>query len=369
MAYRVLPMPFVQSRAWIPVVIAGLVVLLVAPVAAAPDDTLGSQAVPGQLIPGIPGQPSAALMALDTDRAWAQVDATMAQQRRAVADKTALDKHYQEQLAEIDRLKRQRPSWRRDRQLRERMSESHGTAQKLAALDQRVRSFDARLERDRRALVAAIDRELAAGPVPGRKALVAGWRRTMQRALARGAKKIVIPDDTLDPLADPEELEYQASLLRQSEEQLAHELDRLDKQARRYQRMAELREKRSRATELAGLDDDQPRRTTAHRGGERASSAEPEADQAPTAPPGGPPAPPDDTGGNEIEDPMFDVVLADVVDASTIRALRAAEGSSDPAVKARAADKARQEVKDRLERLQKRRALIQSRAKSLRGER
>jgi hypothetical protein len=193
-------------------------------------------------------------------------------------------------------------------------------------------------------------------------------------------RKIVLPDDDFDPLADPEELEYQASLLRQSEEQLTRELARLDTQADRYRRMAALRKQRNRAAELSGFDDSQPRRSTGRsnqlRNGEAAGA--PVVDiggaPAPQAPPSetgpGQQAPdiPNDDATSPTEDPRFDVVLADVVDVSTVSALRAAGLSSDPAVKAQAAERARKQVKDRLDRLQKRREIIQKRARTLRRQ-
>lgn len=333
------------------------------PAAAAPTQAVDTAAVAG------------GTTARATDQARQRVAALIAQRDRERAQKAELARVYEKQLAEIDRLKQQRASWRRDRQIRDRMSESHSTAQKLAGLDARVRELEAKVRKERRELLAAIERELAGAPAPQRKDLLVRWRRGVQQGLKGEVKKIVIPDDSIDPLADPEELEYQASLLRQSEDELARELARLDKQAKRYRHMVELRVKRNRAAELGDFDESQPRRSTGHTGTDRTSGASDEAGAPPptSADPAsevgdGPPGdgPLDDVDGGD--DPMFDVVLADVVDASTIHALRAAEGSSDPAVKARAAEQAVKQVKERLERLQKRRAIIQKRARSLEAE-
>lgn len=329
-----------------------------------------------------PGDMQAARQA--TERARQRVDAAVRQRDAARADKAILAVAYEKQLAEIDRLKQGRASWRSDRLLRSRMSESLGTARKLAAIDERIRRINAQVRKHRRAFLQAIETELGLGVASARRAELVRWRAATRRGLAPGARKIVLPDDQLDPLADPEELEYQASLLRQSEDELTRELSRLDKQAVRYRHMAALQKKRNRATELSGFDDNQPRRSTGRaeqvRAGDAASdAASAEAGTAADSPAPSPPpsqipgegtpqtpdAPVDEPGGIS-DDPMFDVVLADVVDASTVSALRAAGVSTDPAVKARAAERARKQVKERLERLQKRRELMQKRARSLR---
>lgn len=340
-----------------------------------------------------PADPAALRRA--TDEAKRQADRTIALRAQARREKAELDKVYETQLAEIDQLKRQRASWRRDRLLRTRLSESLSTAEKLAALDQQIRVLDRTVQGQQRALMVALDRELAAAPVAGRAESLVRWRRDVARALKPAVKKIVLPDADIDPLADPEELEYQASLIRQSEEQLARELAKLDKLTGRYERMALLQSKSRRAAELGRFDDDQPRRagrssgdgrdsegpviTTSDEGSADTSSSPPSAPGAEQEPSTPAPAPPpvsdapesggtrpgsDDISGTR-EDPMFDVVLADVVDAGTISALRAADLSSNPAVKASATKRAHDQVKQRLEALRKRRELIQKRARSL----
>lgn len=365
MAWGMLSLTVVPSRLLIAAAWAAGLAWSSPPAAAAPGAVAQADSA---------GAPDRDGRSVATDRARGRVLAAIRQRDQARAQQAELARVYESQLAAIDRLKQQRPSWRRDRQIRERMGQSHATARRLAAIEERVRDLDDAVQGHMRALVQAIDRELAGGPASARRAQLRGWRRSARRALRPEIKKIVIPDDSIDPLADPEELDYQASLLRQSEEQLARELDRLERQVERYQHMAALRKKRSRAAELSDFDDSQPRRTTgrtgsANREADPAGAADP---PAPAEPPGGPEAPTQDgdtsadPGGDFSESPMFDLVLADVVDASTVRALRAAELSSDPAVKARAARRALGQVEDRLERLKKRREIIQRRAKKLR---
>ena len=305
-----------------------------------------------------------------TERARARVSSLTSQRDKARAAKGELAREYETQLAEIDRLKKRRASWRRDRLIRDRMGKSHGTAKKLAAADKRLRQLEGQVRKARRQLVTAIDGELAANPSATRRASLTRWRRTASRGLRRGAKKIVLPDDSIDPLADPEELEYQASLIRQSEEQLARELHKLDRQSKRYNRMAALQKNRRRAAALGRFDDDRPRRSVGTPNGRNESLG----DAADSPLPGGPEVPPTDippgSGTDDldpdIEDSMFDVVLADVVDASTVSALRSAGSSSDPKVKAKAAERARKQVQSRLERLRKQRKEIQKRARTLR---
>lgn len=317
------------------------------------------------------GKTSAPRVGAEVDRVRVQLAASRRELSRLRAVKAALDKEYQGRLAEIDRLKQQRASWRRDRAIRARMGESHGTASQLADLDQAIRRQESVIRKQRQTLVTAISRELARAPTATRRAQLLGWQKEAKHGLRREAKKIILPEETIDPLADPEELEYQASLLRQSERELARELARLDQQAKHYRRMAVLRQKYQRADEFARFDDDRPRRAS---GSSATRTQEGEADNASEPPQNAPP--PDGqntpTGGDDLggalgEDPMFDVVLADVVDATTIRALQAAELSSDPSIKAKAAEAAREQVKKRLKQLEKRRQEMQDRARTLQG--
>jgi hypothetical protein len=354
-----------------------------------------------QAAPAVPGPtpgPSIDELARATTREAEQVAAIERERTQILAEKGRLARQYEGQLQELDRLKQQRASWRRDRLIRDQLRASHETAAALAAVDQRLRRNGAALIAQRQRLVAAVDRELAAGPAAARRPILARWRTSARPEQRRGAKKIVLPDERIDPLADPEELEDHAALLGQGEAELARELARLNQQAQRYRYMATLSAKRDRAVELGRLDDDQPRRTTgrgsatpaAGNGNDGDDQADAPAEPAPSPspdpspPPGdqGPsPPPPEespevpiDTGPEDGRDSPgdslngLDVVLADVVDTSTLDALRAADRSGNPAVKARAAERASAQVRARLERLRAQRARIQQRARELRAE-
>lgn len=302
-----------------------------------------------------------------TDAAMAKVKRGEQERARLLAARGKLDKQYQAELAEIDKLKRQKASWRRDRALRSKLTASQATANKLSKASRELIILDAQLYKDRKAMIAAIDKELAAGGA-GRKAALTKARAAAARAIApaKKAKKIVIPDDEIDPLADPEELEAQARALRDSEAELARQIASLERQAARFRKQAELRKQHERADELASRDGEQPRRTTGGSGAR--GDAETAADDE------GAPAPQDgdaddglsdpSSGGGEFEgDPA--VVLSDVVDADTVDALRKAERSSDPSTKAAAAERARAKVQQRLDALKKRRQEIEQRAREL----
>lgn len=299
-------------------------------------------------------QPGAAAV---TERTRADVSAAIARRAAAASAKAALARQYQTQLAEVDRLKRQRASWRRDRQLRDSLAASLETAQALAAADRGLTQAERAVTQARRAALTAIDAELATHPDdPRQRALIAA-RAAIGPPAAAPAKKIVLPDDALDPLADPEELDQQAAALRAGEAELAREGDRLLRQATAWQRQAELRAQHDRAGDLAQRDDDAPRRTGGSNDGRTAATSPPEG------------APQDGLGGDASFEGSPEVVLADVLDRAAVDGLRKADRSSDPATKAQAASAARAQLEQRLARLRARRAAIEARARELRAHR
>jgi hypothetical protein len=316
------------------------------------------------------GQPSEAARAR-TQTAIKSLGVLLEDRTTLVTQKAALQKRYEGQLADVDALKQKRASWYRDRQLREAMAKSLETADKLAAIASKLRAIDARVKRERTELVAAIDAELVAagGAIDAkRKTTLAKLRHDHAAALRPTGKKIVLPDDRIDPLADPEELDQQVAALEQSERQLQKEVASLERQATRFEKMDDLREKHDRADELGGFDDDQPRRSTGRSGARNESvgltgGAAGEGDSAPA---------PGDDFDSGVPEGMFEndptVVLSDVVDAETIGALRQAEISDDPGVKAKAATRAAKKVEERLRKLRTQRAAIEKRARKLRGE-
>jgi hypothetical protein len=284
-----------------------------------------------------------------------------------------LGERYQAELVAIDRLKKEKASWRRDRELRASLADSNDTAGQLAALDKQLATARDALAAARRAELAAIDVELGAGATGGRADQLRKLRGQLD-ARSRDPKKIVIPDAEVDPAADPEELEQQAAQIRAAEQELAKEASSLDGQAKDLAEQADLRKQHDRANDLARRDDDQPHRNTqapsgTHEagikdgvGGGSASTPTPTAG-------GGSGGGGDFVGIDRGPSATFEseaIVLGDVVDHATIDSLSRASRSGDPAQRADAARRASKAVRAKLEQLQKKRSLIEQRAKQLR---
>lgn len=270
---------------------------------------------------------------------------------------------YDVELRRIDQLKKQRASWRRDRELRDQLSASLETANQLKAATAELKRANDQLVAARRALVAAIDRELSLGPTAPRRAQLAKARAAVAPAGNRTPNRIVLPDTKIDPLADPEELDLQAAALRDTEAELARQVTGLEVQAKELERIVAIRKQHDRASEIARREDDTPRRGSTPNGSAKTAGASDVEDSAP--------APSADPGGRgEGVGTMFEsdatVVLAEVVDPSTIDSLHRASRSGDPAQRALAAKKARDAVAARLEQLRQKRAQIEARARQLR---
>ena len=273
---------------------------------------------------------------------------------------------YQDQLATVDRLKKQKASWRRDRELRESLADSADTANQLASLNTQLATATRALIQARKDLVAAIDREqpTATGP---RVAELAGLRARIIATLGPTPKKIVLPDAEVDPLADPEELDQQAQVIAETEKQLANQVAGLESQADELAHVADLRKHNERAKDLMLSEDDQPHRNVQHSTGGREAVN----DSAATPPQGAGGAQGDSggtftSGGGSSFETEATFVLGEVIDRSTIDGLTRAQRSGDPAKRAEAARHARDAVAQRLDQLKKKRAQIEQRAKLLR---
>ena len=248
--------------------------------------------------------------------------------------RAVLAKRYKDELDQIDRLKNQRASWRRDRELRNSLSDSLETANQLSAATRELEKAKIELASARRSYLTAIDAELSAGTAPGRAQQLAQAKAQLAPQVKDAPRRIVIPDFNVDPLADPEELDQRAA-----------ELDHLTL----------LRKQHDRAGDLFSRDDDEPHRSTA-----RPSE-------------GG--TPPDDTPGGGKPGgtlpPNFEnfvpIVLSDVIDASTINSVAAAQRSGDPAQRAAAAHQAYDAVARRLDEVRNHRLEIEARSRRLRS--
>jgi hypothetical protein len=299
---------------------------------------------------------------------------------KAVADKltarNALAQQYEDQLKAVDRLKQQRASWRRDRDLKEALATAQVTSTKLSTAAAELGAASAQLANAKKSLVAAIDRELATNPAPARAAELTRQRARLAPPVAkRNLTKIVLPDLTIDPLADPEELDAQAQELARAEKELASQSAGFDAQAKELDEIAKLRKQHERAGDLARRDDDQPQRTVRDSSGGRLSDSPASGNDSAGGEGAPPPDAHDDGGGitggaTGPQSPSFaeaSVVLSDVVDATTIDTLSKAARSSDPAVRAQAAKRARDAVQQRLEQLRKKRLEIEATARQRRA--
>lgn len=289
-------------------------------------------------------------------QATTEAEAAAKQAEHQVAQATmyraTLAKRYKDELERIDHLKNQRASWRRDRELRDNLSESLETANQLSAATHELDRATTALERARRSYLAAVDAELGAGPAPARQQQLARARAQLAPQVNVAPRRIVIPDFDIDPLADPEELDQRAAELRATEEELGRQLTGLKTQAEELDHLVVLRKQHERAGDLFNRDDDEPHRTTVRPGD--------------TEDPGGGRNPSGGPGSPNFEN-FVPIVLVDVIDASTINSVAAAQRSGDPAQRAAAAHQAHDAVARRLDEVKKHRLEFEARAKQLRG--
>jgi hypothetical protein len=276
--------------------------------------------------------------------------------------RAALQKRYAEEVAAIDRLKKQRASWRRDRDLRDSLSSSLETSNELDAATHEVDRAQRNLTEARRLYLVAIEAELRAGAAPPRTQQLQRAKLLLTSQLKDAPRRIVLPDLSIDPLADPEELLQRATELRASEEELDRQVTGLEMQAAELEHAAQLRKQHDRAGDLVNRYDDQPHRATPTQSG-----AEVQENIGSVGDPGRVPA----TIGTPPSsfEASVPTVLADVIDPSTITSFTAAQLSGDPAQRAQAARKAHDEVARRLDQVRRKRIEIETRARRLQGTR
>lgn len=261
-----------------------------------------------------------------------------------------LSKRYQDELDAIDRLKNQRASWRRDRELRDSLASSLETANRLSAATRDLERARADLASKRRSYLDAIDLELATGSGLVRAVQLKRARAKLATQIKDAPRHIVLPDLDFDPLADPEELDQRVAELRESEDELHHQMVALNAQAVELDRLALLRKQHDRAGEMVNRDDDQPHRNVSH----HVDAEDPPRGPVPDTSP--------------LTDSYVPIVLSEVIDASTMSSLSAAQRSGDPAQRADAARRASEVIAHRLDEVRKRRGEIEARARSLRAK-
>lgn len=265
---------------------------------------------------------------------------------------------YNKQLGAVDKLKKSRASWRRDRKLRKQKARSQKTALALKSADAQLRAQRVLVKRERKATVRAIEKELALSPSVVRTRFLAGVLKNARRGLAAKPKKISMPDLEFDAFSDPEELLEQIALIERAEAKLAREEASLQRRESHYAHMDALRSKRDRAEELVAFENDNVRRSTGRTQNGSSRQADDGADVSGGAlsEAGAPEA--GNESGASFE--TSSVVLSDVVDSGTQDALRRAHRSSSPRTKADAARRAHKQVQERLKRLRASKARIKA---------
>jgi hypothetical protein len=272
--------------------------------------------------------------------------------------RASLARRYKDELEQIDRLKNQRASWRRDRELRDNLSDSLETANQLSAATRDLERAKLGLASARRSYLNAIDVELGTGPTPARAQQLSWARAQLVPQLNDAPRRIVIPDFDVDPLADPEELDQRAAELRAVEEELSRQLLGLKAQAEELDHLALLRKQHDRAGDLFNRDDEEPHRSTgrpADGGGSDEGG-------------GGGRQPSSSLTGLPSFENIVPIVLVDVIDASTINSVAAAQRSGDPALRAAAAHQAHDAVARRFDEVKNHRLEIEARARQLRSK-
>jgi hypothetical protein len=315
--------------------------------------TLAVMSATAQAQPSAPSRLSAA-----TDYSAAATSYAERQVAQLTAAREALEQRYNEEVDAIDRLKRQRPSWRRDREIRDSLSTSLETSNQLDARTAELKKATAKLDSARRAYLRAIADELGAGPPAPRAQHLERVRVQVGAQLKDpgGPRHIMIPDLEIDPLADPEELDQRAAELRASEQLLTRQLAGLDAQATELQRTAQLRKHNDRAVDLVARYEDSPQRRATH----NPETAEPGDGQGPSQ------IPQSDAPIATVE-PAPSAPISDV--AETPGDALANSRSATPAQRAEAARKAHHVVARRLELVRNRRIEIENRARQLRSNR
>ena len=308
-----------------------------------------------------------------TDHARGAVVAAGQRIKAIAAQRDRLKQHFADQTAAIDRLKNERQSWRRDRELNTSQSDAKDTSDQLTGLERQLADAAKALADARRAFAAAIDAELAAGATGPRGGQLARERAELDAVLGAKPKKIVMPDDVKIDQLDPEDLEQQDRIIADTEKQLANQISGLDQQATELQRVAELRTSHDRANDMMIRDDDQPHRdvhgTTASGTTQIAGTAAPANSAGGGTTTGGNDFNGNSDHGNSSFESEASFVLGEVIDPSTLDTLARASRSGDPAKRAAAARATRDAVAARLDQLKKKRAQIEQRAKQLRGGR
>src|SRR5258706_3864387 len=183
--------------------------------------------------------------ALDDVRAReSEVRAVDAQRAQLDARRAQLEHDAQSLAAEVERAKAEPAGVRRDLKLGELLAASRAKADELDRVAGDLRARQAQLAPARRALVTACDRAL------GRAQVAEAQRLRLERLgtgqvtlLGQPAQPVELGHAAADPLDGPRELEEKADLLRDSEDKLHREAERLATRIDDVERRRHLRER------------------------------------------------------------------------------------------------------------------------------
>ena len=329
--------------------------------------------------------PAAAGEVEDRQAAIGRIEADRA---REIAIQRSLVATHQKKLAEVERQRKSR-AWNAKTKREEAQADAQEVGKRLELGQKHIRDLEQRAIGERRGLLTAIDRELAGRPSAARRRDLERVRANEQQKIPTPVKKLRVPDERIDPLDDPEDLDEKAARLKKSEDELVFELQKAERRAASFKRQVAMQKASSRSHDP--FPDTQKGGRTGHSeqtAGGRGAGVQADEDNLPSAGggtgnPSQPPTGPAEGGdfnspGATPTDPnpsvspsgsAVDIVFqfSEVVDRSTIDALRSAERSSDPAVRAQAAERLAAALKARVQGVKQQRQAIERRAKQLRG--
>ena len=184
--------------------------------------------------------------------ALGDVGAQRAQVARLDGERAQLDgrrvrlEHESQELAgDIDRWKAEPAGVRRDLKLQELLAAQQAKASELDQVAGELRARSSSLLAARRALMAACDRALSGSLPEARRLELARLRTAQVTILALPPQPLGIgkPQPAVDPLDSPRELEEKADLLRDSQDKLKREVERLSSRIDDVERRRHLRER------------------------------------------------------------------------------------------------------------------------------
>jgi hypothetical protein len=276
----------------------------------------------------------------------------------------------------ISQVRKQPAGPARDFKLRRLLADARALAKRLSGLDASIRRAQQGVERARRSL-----RDKLSKLQGKRRAKV---KRVLQRTRrARKARVLRVAQPRIHPLDGPRQIEEKADVLKDSEDKIRRRLAEIGRVINRLKKRRKLRSISRRVDRYTGLfnEDSSRRRVTRIRANKTPS--EPSVGEGGTpAPAGQADADPssltgsyngddasaelDGTRGSGLSSGTYAVVLRRLLTPATLRALREASRSKDPATRLQALNRARAELRKKAQQLRRRHQQYRQRARKLR---